>query len=61
MKPLRSAIVISCVGVPAFCVAPVASAQFEEVFVTARKREENVQNVRVAMTALIGVDGGASA
>src|ERR1700680_4766298 len=36
--------------------APIAFGQVAEVVVTARKREENVQNIPVAVTALSGKD-----
>ena len=37
-------------------IAPMAFSQVAEVVVTARKREENVQNIPVAVTALSGKD-----
>jgi outer membrane receptor protein involved in Fe transport len=49
---LASGIAISIVAVG----APIAFAQVAEVVVTARKREENVQNIPVAVTALSGKD-----
>src|SRR5277367_5208523 len=49
---LASGIAISIVAIG----APIAFAQVAEVVVTARKREENVQNIPVAVTALSGKD-----
>jgi iron complex outermembrane receptor protein len=49
---LASGIAISIVAIG----APIAFAQVAEVVVTARKREENVQNIPVAVSAVSGKD-----
>ena len=49
---LASGIAVSIVAVG----APIAFSQVAEVVVTARKREENVQNIPVAVTAISGKD-----
>jgi iron complex outermembrane receptor protein len=41
-----------CLGLPANAQAPDAGAVLDEIVVTARKREENLQDVPIAVTAL---------
>lgn len=48
------ALISGTVGVHAMLSAPVAYAQLEEVVVTARKREESLQDVPIAITAYKG-------
>ncbi len=51
----RSIFATTAIGVVVFAMAaPVAYAQVAEVVVTARKREENVQNIPVAVTTVSG-------
>ncbi len=56
-KKIASAIAMSAIGTSALTVAPVVTAEgitLEEIIVTARKREEGVQDVPVAMAAFTG-------
>ncbi len=50
---LRSAL---CAAVSAAVALPAYSLQLEEVTVTARKKEESIQDVPVAVTAITGMD-----
>ena len=41
-------------GLLGICLAPVEAAPLEDILVTARKREENLQDVPIAITAVSG-------
>lgn len=51
IRQLRS-VLTACAAVASTCVAPVANAQLDEVVVTTRKREEILQTVPIAVTAI---------
>ncbi len=58
-KKIASAIALSAIGASALTVAPVVTAEgitLEEIVVTAQKREQNLQEVPVAITAFSGVE-----
>ncbi len=57
-KKIASAIALSAIGASALTVAPVVTAEgitLEEIVVTAQKREQNLQEVPVSVTAFGGV------
>ncbi len=54
MTPLRSAVLFIAAAAIVAIDAPAVRGQVAEVVVTARKREENVQNIPVAVTAVSG-------
>jgi iron complex outermembrane receptor protein len=56
MKSLHSILSACVAGALFFSIAPTATAQgvLEEIVVTAQKREQNIQDVGIAITAFTG-------